>query len=77
MKPISRFGLKVNESKCKQCGTTPHFSTGQNLLKKIEKRWILTKSFSNGKNLLKKYWEKINIDLIDWEKVFDRCTDLK
>ena len=27
--------LKVNESRCKQCGITSHFSTGQNLWKKI------------------------------------------
>ena len=27
--------VKVNESRHKQCGVTPHFSTGQNLLKKI------------------------------------------
>ena len=26
--------FKVNESRSKQCGLTPHFSTGQNLLKK-------------------------------------------
>ena len=27
--------LKVNESQYKQCGVTPHFSTGKNQLKKI------------------------------------------
>ena len=27
--------LKVNEPRCKQCGITSHFSTGQNLWKKI------------------------------------------
>ena len=27
--------LKVNESRCKQCGITSQFSTGQNLCKKI------------------------------------------
>ena len=27
--------LKVNESRYKQCGVTPHFSTGQKLLKRI------------------------------------------
>ena len=43
--------LKVNESRYKQCGVTPHFFTGQNLLNNIE---------------------KINIDIINWEKVFDR-----
>ena len=26
---------KANESQYMQCGVTPHFSTGQNLLKKI------------------------------------------
>ena len=26
--------VKVNESRYNQCGVTPHFSTGQNLLKK-------------------------------------------
>ena len=37
--------LKVNKSRCKQCGVTPHFSTWQNQLKKnIEKRLILTQS---------------------------------
>ena len=30
--------LKVNESRYKQCGATPHFSTGQTLLKKILKK---------------------------------------
>ena len=27
--------IKVHESRYEQCGVTPHFSTGQNLLKKI------------------------------------------
>ena len=30
-----RSSFKVNESWCKQCGVTPHFSTEQNILKKI------------------------------------------
>ena len=30
-----RSSFKVNESWCKQCGVIPHFSTGQNILKKI------------------------------------------
>ena len=46
-----------NESQYKQCGVTPHFSTGQ--------------------NLLKKKWEKINIDIINWEKLFDRSAERK
>ena len=29
------FAIKVNESRYKQFGVTPHFSTGENLLKKI------------------------------------------
>ena len=37
--------------------TTPHISTGQ--------------------NILKKYWEKINIDIINCEKLFDRSADNK
>ena len=27
--------------------------------------------------LKKKYWEKVNIDTINWEKVFDRSADHK
>ena len=35
--------IKVSESRYKQCGVTPHFSAGKNLLKKnIERRYILT-----------------------------------
>ena len=30
--------LKVNESRYKQCGVTPHFSTRQNLLKKYREK---------------------------------------
>ena len=26
-------------------------------------------------NLLKTYWEKINIDIINWEKLFDISPD--
>ena len=29
------YNIKVNESRHKQCGVTQHFSTGENLLKKI------------------------------------------
>ena len=38
--PLLRcISIKVNDSRYKQCGVTPHFSTGQNLLKKnIEKK---------------------------------------
>ena len=32
---LNDFFIKVNESRCKQRGVTPHASTGQNLLKKI------------------------------------------
>ena len=31
---IPSFLMKVNESRYKQCGATPRFSTGQNLLQK-------------------------------------------
>ena len=32
--------------------------------------------FSTGQNLLKKkYWEKVNIDIINWEQIFDRSAD--
>ena len=34
----SCFIVKVNESRHKQYGVTPHFSTGQNLLKKISRK---------------------------------------
>ena len=34
-------------------------------------------TFAPGKIYLKKYWEKINIDIIDWEKLFDRSADHK
>ena len=52
-----KITLKVNESQYKQCGVTPHFSTGQ--------------------NVFKKYWEKMSIDIINSEKLFDRSSDHK
>ena len=30
---------------------------------------------SRAKAIEKKYWEKTNIDIINWEKLFDRSTD--
>ena len=39
----------------------PHFS--------IEKKY--------NEDLLKKYWLKINIDIINWENLFDRSADHK
>ena len=43
-----------------------HFSTRKNLLKKIREK------IGIGKN----YWlKKVNIDTINWEKVFDRFAD--
>ena len=35
IKPFEIPSLKVNESRYKQCGVIPHFSTRQNLLKKM------------------------------------------
>ena len=54
----------------KKCGITLHFSTRQNLLKKIfpkDKYWHnqLTKAFSTGQNLLKKKLKKISMDTIN------------
>ena len=38
----------------------------------------VTSHFSTRQNLLKKkYWEKIDIDIINWEKLFDRSADDK
>ena len=62
-KLIQNFTLKLMNHDVpwyKQCGVTPHFSTGQNLLKKIlrkDKYWHnkSRKAFSTGKKLLKKY----------------------
>ena len=36
-----------------------------------------TSHFPIGKNLLNEYWETINIDVIIWEKLFDRYADRK
>ena len=76
---ISQF--KVNESQYEQCGVTQHFSTGQNLLKKIlrkNKNWHnqLRTVFSNGQNIFIKYWEKINTSTII-EKSFVRSAEHK
>ena len=72
----------ISESGNIQFGLTQHFSTGKNLLKKIlkkDKYWHnqLRKPFLPGKSHWKKYWEKINIDTIHWEKVFDRSAGHK
>ena len=40
--------IKVNESSYKQCRVIPHFSTGQNLLKKILRK--------------DKYWQKVSTE---------------
>ena len=32
-------------------------------------------TFSSGKIYWKKYWEKIDTDIINWEKLFDRSGD--
>ena len=47
-----RDHIKVNESYYKQCGVTPHFSTGQNILSK-DKYWqkLLKKISREGKYL--------------------------
>ena len=37
----------------------------------------VTPHFSTRQNLLKKYWKKINIDTINWEKLFARFADHK
>ena len=74
--------IKVNKSRYKQCWITLHFSTRWNLLKKVfrkNKYWYLhlRRAYSNRQNLLKKNWEKINIDTINWEKLFNRLTEHK
>ena len=53
--------IKFNGSRYKQYGVTPHFSS-------------LIVDFRIYR---KKYWEKINIDIINWEKLFDRSADQK
>ena len=37
--------IKVNESRHKQCGVTPHFSSAQNPLKKLLRKDTIEKSF--------------------------------
>ena len=37
----------------------------------------VTQHLSTGENLLEKYWKKINIDLINQEKLFDESTNHK
>ena len=32
-------------------------------------------TFQPGKIYLKNYWEKINVDIINWEKFFDWSDD--
>ena len=60
--------IKVNESQFKQCEVIPHFFTGQNILKQ----------YSEKINICKNYWfRKVNIDRINWEKLFVRSTDHK
>ena len=52
---------KVNELRYKQCRVTPHFFN----------------VFIDFKIYWKTYWEKINIYIINWEKIFDRSADRK
>ena len=33
--------------------------------------------FHGANSIEKRYWEKINIDVINWEKIFDRSADHK
>ena len=37
----------------------------------------VTPHFSTRQTLLKKYWEKVNIDITNWEELFDRSPDHK
>ena len=59
----SEIFIKVKGSRYKQCKPIPHFSTGQNLLKKIL-RWYkcwhnqLRKAFFTGQNLSRKILRK-------------------
>ena len=57
IKPFEIASLKINESRYKQCGIIPHFSTRQNLLKKmlrkmnidiINKEMLFNKSADNS-----------------------------
>ena len=61
MKFLSK--LKVNESRYKHCGVTPHISTGKNIQKKNDK-WGKIK-------ICKNYW------LSQFRKTFDRSADHK
>ena len=52
----------------KQCGVTPH----------VPKVKIYWKEYIEKRNIWKIYWlGKVNIDTINWEKLFDRSTDYK
>ena len=59
---LKKVTLEVNESRYKQCEKIPHFSTEQNLIKKLlkDKYWHdqLRKAFSTGQKLLKKILRK-------------------
>ena len=77
--------IKVNESLCKQCGVTPHFSPGQILLKKILRKYKYCQKLS--KKILRKgkYWQKLLKKILrkgnhwqnQFKKVFDRAADDK
>ena len=45
---------------------------------KVYESWYkqsgVTPHFSTGKIDWKKYWQKINIDIINWEKICDRSA---
>ena len=56
-----RYYIKVNESRYKQCEVTPHF---HNL-------------FIDFKIYRKTYCEKINIDIINGGKLFNRSAEQK
>ena len=62
---------------------TPRISTHFQIYWKIsrkDKYWHiqLKKGFFNReKSIEKNYWEKINIDIVNWEKLFDRSAERK
>ena len=58
---IRQRGFKVKESQYKQCGVIPHFQ-------------IYWKK--NWEKVINYRFRKVNIDTTNWEKTFDRSTDL-
>ena len=74
--------LKLKNHDKSNMGERHSFPPGKICWKKIlrkDKYWHnqFGKGFSTGQNLLEKYWEKINIDTSNWEKLFDRSTEHK